>query len=785
MPNQNSLSLYEKCWYKHNFKRVTDILILFLLISLLCYRIISLNHYSFTWFVALTCELWFTFSWIFIFTSQWTPAIVKTYPDRLLQRVQDLPAVDLFVTTADVLLEPPIITLNTVLSLLALDYPTNKLSCYVSDDGCSPLTLYSLQQASNFAKLWILFCKKYHVQVRAPFRYFCDEQPQASTYKHSTPEFRQEWLEMKEMYDDLSRKIEEASNKSNPWQLDGEFAVFSNTDRKNHPTIIRVIWGNKERLLDGLPQLIYISREKRPKHPHHFKAGAMNVLTRVSGLMTNAPFMLNVDCDMFVNNPNIVQHAMCILLDSIGEKEVAFAQCPQQFYGALKDDPFGNQMVMLFKYIGAGIAGLQGPFYSGTNCFHRRKVIYGLSPHNIEKGTSHFLYIVIISVFKDTVINQRGDYIYVLYILVLLADLAGNKISEKELKQIFGGSEELVKSVALALEGKSYVADDDINVPKVLDAATQVANCGYEYATGWGQQVGWMYGSITEDVQTGLTMHRKGWRSEMCTPNPIGFTGCAPNCLPNAMTQQKRWATGMVEIFFSRHCPIFATLFGNLSFRMFLAYMWIIDWGLRPIFETFYISLLAYCIITNSTFFPQGLGLWIPVTIFTIHMVYTLSEYLVSGLSIRAWWNNQRMSRIKMVNVVGFLSALFKLLRLSDTVFEITRKDENSSENGVHDLNVGRFTFNESPVFVAGTTILFMQLVAVAIKLLGLQPIKSGDNGCGIGEILCSVYLIICYWPFLRGIFEKGKYGIPLSTIYKSAFLVFLFVYLCRGSVVG
>jgi len=33
---------------------------------------------------------------------------------------------------------------------------------------------------------------------------------------------------------------------------------------------------NKEK--DGIPQLIYVAREKRPKNPHHFKAGAMNVL---------------------------------------------------------------------------------------------------------------------------------------------------------------------------------------------------------------------------------------------------------------------------------------------------------------------------------------------------------------------------------------------------------------------------------------------------------------------------------------------------------------------------
>jgi hypothetical protein len=27
-----------------------------------------------------------------------------------------------------------------------------------------------------------------------------------------------------------------------------------------------------------MPLLVYVSREKRPSHPHHFKAGALNVL---------------------------------------------------------------------------------------------------------------------------------------------------------------------------------------------------------------------------------------------------------------------------------------------------------------------------------------------------------------------------------------------------------------------------------------------------------------------------------------------------------------------------
>jgi hypothetical protein len=70
-----------------------------------------------------------------------------------LDRLIELPSVDMFVTTADPELEPPIITINTVLSLLAVDYPAHKLACYISDDGCSPLTYYSLVEALKSAKL--------------------------------------------------------------------------------------------------------------------------------------------------------------------------------------------------------------------------------------------------------------------------------------------------------------------------------------------------------------------------------------------------------------------------------------------------------------------------------------------------------------------------------------------------------------------------------------------------------------------------------------------------------
>ena len=47
-------------------------------------------------------------------------------------------------------------------------------------------------------------------------------------------------LNLQEEYEHLTRKIEDAARKSIPCQLDGEFAAFSNSERTNHPTIIKV-----------------------------------------------------------------------------------------------------------------------------------------------------------------------------------------------------------------------------------------------------------------------------------------------------------------------------------------------------------------------------------------------------------------------------------------------------------------------------------------------------------------------------------------------------------------
>lgn len=156
-----------------------------------------------------------------------------------------------------------------------------------------------------------------------------------------------------------------------------------------------------------------------------------------------------------------------------------------------------------------------------------------------------------------------------------------------------------------------------------------------------------------------------------------------------------------------------------------------------------------------------------------VYKVYSVIEYLAIGLSPRTWWNNQRMRRITPMNAwfVGSLSGIAEMLGVSNSVFEITKKEPSSC--GSDPDAAGRFSFDESAMVVPGTTMLLVQLSALVMKLVMLLREK---NGSGVGEVLCSVYLVICLWPFLRGMFGKAQYGIPMSTMFKSAILAFLFV---------
>ncbi|GKA95491.1 cellulose synthase-like protein D3 [Tanacetum coccineum] len=79
-----------------------------------------------------------------------------------------------------------------------------------------------------------------------------------------------------------------------------------------------------------LPMLVYVSREKCPGYDHNKKTGAMNAMVRASAIMSNGPFILNLDCDHYIYNSQAMREGMRFMMDRGGDR-LCYVQFPQRF----------------------------------------------------------------------------------------------------------------------------------------------------------------------------------------------------------------------------------------------------------------------------------------------------------------------------------------------------------------------------------------------------------------------------------------------------------------------
>ncbi|KAL0348972.1 UNVERIFIED_CONTAM: Cellulose synthase-like protein E2 [Sesamum angustifolium] len=254
--------------------------------------------------------------------TKWKPVTRKAYPERL-PGDEKLPSIDVFVCTTDPNKEPCVKVMNTVISAMTLDYPPDKLQVYLSDDGGSVVTFQALKQAWKFSKLWVQFCRKYRVKIGCPEAYFLTDETGPDATFHSS-EFIAEKKEIEKRYMEFKESVTK------------NLADTSIPVSRDHPPIIEVINDENGDGMDSdkrkIPLLVYVAREKRPSHPHHFKAGALNVLLRVSGMISNSPYILVLDCDMYCNDPLSARQAMCFHLNPELSAKLSFVQFPQRFY---------------------------------------------------------------------------------------------------------------------------------------------------------------------------------------------------------------------------------------------------------------------------------------------------------------------------------------------------------------------------------------------------------------------------------------------------------------------
>ncbi|KAJ1410332.1 Nucleotide-diphospho-sugar transferase [Sesbania bispinosa] len=681
------------------------------------------------WFISVMCEIWLALSWLVDQLPKWFPINRETYLDRLSIRFEPenkpnmLSPIDIFVTTIDPIKEPPLVTANTVLSILALDYPAHKISCYVSDDGASMLTFEALQETAEFAQKWVPFCKKFNAEPRAPEKYFSEKIDFLKDKLQST--YVKERRTMKREYEEFKVRINALVAKSLRVPLEGwtmkDETPWPGNNTKDHPGMIQILLGhNGGHEGNDLPCLVYMSREKRPAFQHHSKAGAINALLRVSAVLSNAPFVLNLDCNHYVNNSKIIN-----------------LRC---------------------------LDGIQGPAFVGSGCIFRRKALYGFDPPKASKRPR------IVQVHSKQ--DENGEDAS----LTAATDEDMELLKSQMNDESKFGKSTLFMNSSLTEEGG---ADSSSTQEALLKEAIHVMSSRYEDRTLWGYEVGLSYGSIATDILTSFKMHTRGWRSVYCMPKRPAFRGTAPINLTERLNQVLRWAVGSLEILFSRHCPLwYGFNEGRLKGLQRIAYINSTVYPFSSIPLLMYCLVPAICLLTDKFITPSfpeinftdrtivQVGTFASL-IFTALFISIFASAILelrwSGVSLEEWWRNQQFWVIGSVsaNLFSILQGLMGALGKFNANFSVVSKAPDDVEF------CELYTIRWTALLIPPTTIIIINLIGIVAGFT--DAINSGEHSWGalLGKLFFSLWVIAHLYPFLKGLMGRQNRTPTLIVIWS------------------
>ncbi|KAA0043044.1 hypothetical protein IC582_025388 [Cucumis melo] len=786
------------------------------------------------WAMSVVCEIWFAFSWLLDQLPKLCPINRATDLNVLKEKFEtpspsnptgksDLPGIDIFVSTADPEKEPPLVTANTILSILAADYPVEKLACYVSDDGGALLTFEAMAEAASFANIWVPFCRKHGIEPRNPESYFSlkrdpfknkvksDFVKDRRRVKREYDEFkvringlpdsirrrsdayhaREEIKAMKVQRQNIGadEPIESVKIPKATWMADGThwpgtwLQPSSEHSKGDHAGIIQVMLKppsdeplhgtvEDEKLLDlsevdiRLPLLVYVSREKRPGYDHNKKAGAMNALVRASAIMSNGPFILNLDCDHYIYNSQAMREGMCFMMDRGGDR-LCYVQFPQRFEGIDPSDRYANHNTVFFDVNMRALDGLQGPVYVGTGCLFRRVALYGFDPPRSKEHQAGFC--------SCCCGGQRKKHTSVASSpeesrALRMGDSDDEEMNLSLFPKRFGNSTFLIDSIPVAEYQGRPLADHPaikngrppgaLTIPRdLLDASTvaeaiSVISCWYEDKTEWGNRVGWIYGSVTEDVVTGYRMHNRGWKSVYCVTKRDAFRGTAPINLTDRLHQVLRWATGSVEIFFSRNNAFLAS--PKMKVLQRIAYL---NVGIYPFTSIF---LIVYCFLPAlSLFSGQFIVQTLNVTFLTYLLIITLTlcmlavlEIRWSGIELEEWWRNEQFWLIggTSAHLAAVLQGLLKVVAGIEISFTLTSK---SAGDDVDDEFADLYIVKWTSLMIPPITIMITNLIAIAVGFSRTIYSVIPQWSRLIGGVFFSFWVLAHLYPFAKGLMGR------------------------------
>jgi cellulose synthase A len=341
-------------------------------------------------------------------------------------------------------------------------------------------------------------------------------------------------------------------------------------------------------------------------------------------------------------------------------------------------------------------------------------------------------------------------------------------MSLKNFEKRFGQSPVFVASTLLENGGVPQSASSGA----LLKEAIHVISCGYEDKTEWGKEIGWIYGSVTEDILTGFKMHCRGWRSIYCMPHRPAFKGSAPINLSDRLNQVLRWALGSVEISLSRHCPLWYGYSGRLKCLERIAYINTTIYPLTSLPLVAYCTLPAVCLLTGNFIIPtitNFASLWF-ISLFISIFATGILEMRWSGVGIDEWWRNEQFWVIGGVSahLFALFQGLLKVCAGIDTNFTVTSKtteDENFGE---------LYTIKWTALLVPPTTLIVINLVGVVAGIS--DAINNGYQSWGplFGKLFFAFWVIVHLYPFLKGLMGRQN-RTPTIVIVWSILLASIF----------
>lgn len=274
-------------------------------------------------------------------------------------------------------------------------------------------------------------------------------------------------------------------------------------------------------------------------------------------------------------------------------------------------------------------------------------------------------------------------------------------------------------------------------------------------------------------------MHNRGWRSVYCVTKRDAFRGSAPINLTDRLHQVLRWATGSVEIFFSRNNALLASR--KLKLLQRLAYL---NVGVYP-FTSFF--LIVYCFLPalslfSGSFIVQTLNVTFLVYLLTITiclMLLAILEVKWSGVALEEWWRNEQFWLISgtSAHLAAVVQGLLKVIAGIEISFTLTSKSAAEDDDDIYaDLYLVKWTSLMIPPIVIAMVNIIGIIFAFARTVYSAVPQWSKF----VGGAFFSFWVLAHLYPFAKGLMGRraktptivfvwsGLIAITLSLLYMA-----------------